>query len=528
MALTLSLEQTQKQTLSQQQQVALALLEAPLATLLADIELIVDENPLLESTLEESDTLVERRTELDNDDFQEPDLESVPLAENVSVDEVLTRESTSHDISEDNFIEQLAATPSLKDELLSELNCLALESSVAVRAQILIDELDEHGLLNAPLQALMLEYREVLERFGLSTSPDATTELVQWQKAHEALRRIAPPGIGAESLSESLVWRLEERAQGDVEPSYRQHLLLAARIVRSYLSLAARGQSERIARTEHIPLADVEAALLLLRSLPLYPRLASEQSESASYISPELSVSVSNGELQLSLITDPCRSVRWISEQALAEKRATLPKPLWNQFHQEGRELLAALSARRNTLLRITQYLVSQQRSLFSEGWGALKHIPLAQIAQAVSLSQSTVSRALSGKYLLTPLGTVPLTWLAWDGAGARQWVQSLTTLKVQATPKSPTGALPAETTKTETVTATPTAVPATEDASQLTALMAIRELVDHENQQKPLSDAKIAELLAARGINVSRRTVAKYRDLLCIPATYLRRAPAP
>ncbi len=160
-------------------------------------------------------------------------------------------------------------------------------------------------------------------------------------------------------------------------------------------------------------------------------------------------------------------------------------KTFLKQKIQSGLDLIKALAQRKSTIQLITEEIMKAQRDFFSKGFSHLRPLRLKDVSERIGIHESTVSRAIQGKYLDTPQGTIPY--------------KSFFSSRLDSTQNG-------------------------ESESQKSAMERLKNLITKENKQKPLSDAKLVQLLNREGIKVARRTVAKYRDMLKILPAYLRK----
>ena len=484
-AFVLSQTQTQTQTLSVRQQASLELLQMPLNELLTDMSFLAADNPLLEVDSSPVSTAGSAAPAAESPD--EPSVTS-PQAE-TPLEQAFEYIPSAE--TDDSWMERIAQPPSFKDALISELRCLRLTQSVRLRAGILVDELTGSGLLSGSLEHIATEYWPVLERDGLAVGEDAADEMPLWLAAQKALRRICAPGVGADSVTQSLTWQLEDATR--TSPVDASLLDTAMRFIRLPLADIAKGATARNARTLGVTVEALRLAQGLVHSLRPYP-LQEESATRTDFITPELVVRIEDGRALVFPVSDPLTQIRWVSEQQKARIRAELPPQMWQRYLSEASALLYSLEMRQNTLLRVARFMVGHQQRYFLEGENALLPLKMQDIADALEISISTVSRTVAGKYFISPAGTRALSDLL------AQQAKTLPAAENTGADESPTTAA---------------------------VLKAITEIVAAEPSGKPYSDARIEKALKERGFNVSRRTVTKYREQLQIPASYMRKQSA-
>ena len=371
------------------------------------------------------------------------------------------------DDERDSAAERVAEPETLADHLLWQLHLSHLSERDRHIGAALIDALDEDGYLREPLAAIA----ETLLPEIRAGEDEILTVLHQ-------LQRFDPVGIAARSLGECL------RLQLDVLAECTPGRALALRIVDGPLERLPRSGIDGIAHELRCPPAEVEQAVQLLRSLDPRPGKQLAELEHDSYVVPDCVVWRQRGVWKVALSQQalPRVSIHRGYERMIRRCGESDAGYLRTQL-QEARWLLKSLEARGETLLKVMRCLLRQQAAFLEFGEQALRPLTLREIAGEVGLHESTVSRAIARKYVRTPRGTLALksffaSGIDTDGGG---------------------------------------------EASSTAIQSMIRGLIDGENPRKPLSDAKLAELLKQGGIPVARRTVAKYREAMNIPASHER-----
>ncbi|MCG0314190.1 MAG: RNA polymerase factor sigma-54 [Calditerricola sp.] len=303
----------------------------------------------------------------------------------------------------------------------------------------------------------------------------AGTDVDTMQWALEVLQSLDPPGVGARDLRECLLLQLARRQPRDA---------LAEAIVRDHLEDLAAHRLGRIAAALGVHESEVQRAADRIRALNPKPGLA-YASDNVRYIVPDVFVERVSGEYVVVLndhilprITINAAYRRLLADSADRDARRyveeRLNAALW---------LVRSLEQRRLTIYRVTQAIVQRQRDFLDRGVAYLKPLTLRDVAEMTGLHESTVSRATANKYVQTPRGLFAFKYFFGGGV------------------ETASGATSAESVKAR-----------------------IRALIDGEDKKKPLSDQKLADLLAQEGIAIARRTVAKYREELGIPPSSRRR----
>lgn len=367
-------------------------------------------------------------------------------------------------------LQLVAVNGSLRDHLMGQLQ--ATQCTVRDRALItlLIEELDEAGWLQTPLE-------EMIE--ALPAELDILPE--EMSAALKLLQSFDPVGVGARGLPECLLLQLDampasERGEMAV---YR----LARAIARDYLGLLAAHDFTRLKRQLRCDDEALRAAHALIRRLDPRPG-ARFGSNDAGYVVPDVIVRRTRFGWQAFLNPDVMPRLRINDAYAQILKRNRGASGLSSQL-QEARWLIKNVQQRFDTILRVAQAIVDRQKAFFTHGEVAMRPLILREIADTLGLHESTISRVTTQKYMLTPAGTLELKYffgshVATDSGGA---------------------------------------------ASSTAIRALIRQLVSAEDPAQPLSDSRIAELLGEQGIVVARRTVAKYREALRIAPVAQRKA---
>lgn len=475
-----------EQRLTQQMVQSLNVLQAQNADLAAMIRAELEENPLLE----------EVPSEREGEEGEGPAEESLdPGADEADWERALDegREEARLDAAgapagDEAPRREFAAEPDVEQALLAQLGEMGLGPEVRRRAGYLVGLLDERGWLvpgapepgaapaaGAGWKGDVDAYAEGRIGFG---ELDAET-----QAAFRALRALDPPGLGGRNLRETLL------LQADRRPSFPA---AARKILEDHFDLLARRDIPKIAAALGVSNAEAESAASAVAQLDPHPGVALAPVSDRLCVVPDLSVRERDGKLVVRMaggdlpklrINRGYASILEAGSGASDEDRAFVRDRL-----NKARNFIAALERRGPTVERVVRAVAARQREFFLTGDRA-KLVPMSQgeIADDVGLHLSTVNRAIRGRVVETEYGNVRLDSLF------------------------------------------PSGVPQTgsadgEAASSEAFKSAIRALVEAEDRSNPLSDQKIASLLAAQGLRVARRTVAKYREQMGLLPAALRR----
>ena len=479
---TLQLKLSQQLKLTPQLQQSIRLLQLSTLELNQEIERIVQENPLLElredwNTPVAEYSFVHAESDVTN-------LESMPLEMTASEAGTVSEGNHQHDSewSQENIFSystyedddyeasQIPAKPlSLREYLNLQTSCLNQVSEYERRIiSLLVDSLDDDGYLLQPLDELM----EMLPA-------ELGVRLNDLQNALEYLQHFDPPGVGARSLQECLVLQLQAL------PDNVAHRDQALRVVQEYLKILAShdfGQIKKLLACDDQSLRAIQKLIIHLNPKPG----AEFNYQSDRYIVSDITVTRNNGIWVANLNMDalPKLSINHLYANILKQAHHNSAGGLASQLN-EAKWLIKNIQQRSSTILSVASAIVVRQQQFFEHGEVAMRPLVLREIAETLNLHESTVSRVTTQKFMHTPRGIFELKYffgshVSTDSGGACS-------------------------------------------ATAIRAL--IKQLVQEENAKKPLSDNKIANILEQQGIVVARRTIAKYRESLQIPAANLRKS---
>ncbi len=463
--------QSQKMTLSPQMREYLRLLHLPVAELRQAVENALETNPMLEEVSRSPEETAPENAPAEN--AEEPDEGSLPDDWVDKEPLIFARHPTDfarRDSSDARRIRDFQETlitrrESLLDFLEWQVRFLELDEAEARIAQQITGNIDHDGYLKAST-----------EEIATTTSSSPETVLGVLRK----IQQLDPPGIGARDLREALLLQLERKGP---------EAALAREIVRDHLDLMGKKDYRTLARIFHRGEPEIKSAVARISRLEPKPGRSFYEEEAIAVI-PDATVSIKDGtddgleiEIHHEMVPELRLNAdyrRMIREKGLdAKTREFLVSRLTS-----GTEFLKALELRRSTFRAITEELVRAQPLFFTRGFAHLRPLRLKDIAERTGLHESTISRAIHGKYIKTPQGTVPY--------------KSFFSQRLETADG--------------------------EGESQKSIMERIKNLVEKEAPEKPLSDQALVSLLKSEGIRIARRTVAKYRELLKILPTHLRR----
>jgi RNA polymerase sigma-54 factor len=473
---SLQLRLSQHLTLTPQLQQSIRLLQLSTLELNQELERILQDNPLLERDDEPREYPVTAGEIAASDpaatpaaESQAADAEPADNRENIDFSALDEAPSSAYrDDGEDGEYQQVAAdAPTLRAHLLGQLSLTNLPERDSRLVSLLIDSLDDDGYLTQSLDELV----ELLP-------PEFEVGLDELQIALKHLQNLEPTGLGARSLSECLTLQLA------VLPRDTPHLEAALDTAKNHLEALAARDFTRLKKLLHCEDAVLRSVQKLITSLNPKPgRFFS--TEETRYVVPDVIVKKVKGVWIASLNPDamPKLRVNRLYAEILQRNRNAGSQQLSSQL-QEAKWLIKNVQQRFDTILRVSQSIVDRQRHFFEHGEVAMRPLVLREIAEALTLHESTVSRVTTQKFMHTPRGIFELKY----------FFGSHVTTEAGGSASS-------------------------------TAIRAlIKQLVSAENARKPLSDGQIAEILSQQGIVVARRTVAKYRESMQILPVNLRK----
>ncbi len=463
----LQLRLNQQLTLTPQLQQAIRLLQLSRLELESELRELAESNPLLElegdADAAPADAAAEDATtdRADAADAGAEPLDSERTEEPWDEGFDVPSGGGAHD-GDEAFEPQDAAPIGLHEHLLQQVELLKLSPRDRAIAIALIDAVDEDGYLReglAPVQAALR---------------DDTVDVAEIEAVRHRIQQLDPTGIASLDLRDCLTAQLRTLAPDTA------HLHLAQAIVADHLDTLAKRDLARIARGLQVPPEAVAEAAALIRALDPRPGAALGAAP-VEYVAPDAYVVREHGRWRVHLAAgnQPRLGINRHYSGLIARARREDAAYLKGQL-QEARWLIKSLQQRADTLQRVAEAIVRQQSAFLDYGPEAMRPLVLREIAEEVGMHESTISRVTTRKYLHTPRGTFEFKYFFSSGV-------------------------------------------ATEDggAASATAVQAlIRKLVDVENPRRPLSDQALADELNHRGIQVARRTVAKYREALRIPSS--------
>ncbi|WP_144461286.1 RNA polymerase factor sigma-54 [Siminovitchia fortis] len=434
-------KQTLNLTMTQELQQAITILQYTAHELTAFLEMKEMENPLIQ-------------------------LES-PIVRSVDprYDRVRKRKVTNPENDQKKWLEQMAEpTEGLADHLFSQLVMKALSDFQEKLVEQFIYNLDPNGYLTITVE-------EAAAITG--TSIEEAEEILQ------LVQSLEPAGVAARSLQECLVlqaWRRDDTPE------------LAVELLTEYFNEFAEKKWKVLSEKLDVSLKEIQQAADFITTLDPRPGTRFDY-ERPQYVIPDLILEINDGKMELQLFERHLPAIRYQSDyyNEMASVADDKVKQYLNDKRQDFRWIMRSIEQRKQTLMKVGMAIIEEQQDFFLKGPRFLKPLTLKDVAEKIEVHESTVSRAIRGKYIQTPSGMHELKKFF------SQALQSNTASDG-------------------------------EQASAGQAKALIKGLIDKEDKGKPLSDQAIANMLKDKGLTLSRRTVAKYREQLRIPSSTKRK----
>lgn len=377
--------------------------------------------------------------------------------------------SSNFDGEENDFESRRAVADSIYDHMAWQLNLTPMSDRDHIIALALIDAIEPSGMLSITIN-------EIYEGLAKELHDLDEDEVVAVQ---HRLQQFDPCGVCSQNLSECLLVQLQQL------PKNTPQLEAAKVIVKGYLQALASRDYRQLMRRTKLKEHELAVAITLIQSLNPRPGDFIDSGDT-EYVIPDVFVEKRHGRWLVELNPDIAPRLRINNDYASMVKRAdsSSDNTFLKDNLQEARWFLKSLQSRNETLLKVASCIVEKQRGFLEYGPEAMKPLVLHDIAEIVEMHESTISRVTTQKFMHTPQGIFELKYffsshVATDGGG---------------------------------------------ECSSTAIRAIIKKLIAAENQKKPLSDSKITELLAEQGIQVARRTIAKYRESLNIPPSNERK----
>jgi RNA polymerase sigma-54 factor len=404
----------------------------------------------------------------------------------------------------ENFLSQ---PTTLTDHLAWQLGALTLEPELEIAAEFIIGNLDEDGYLTVNRDELI----DAFAQFPENKEKEREALAEQIGRGIDLVQHLDPAGVGAADLKDCLLIQLaaqqvelkqvyakqadeenEElpdglRAEADAKLKERRRAMeVAEQIVQSHLQLLQKRDVKDLAKALHVSPEEAQAGVEYIRTLEPRPgRLYNR--EQTRLIEPDVVFTKRGGEWVVSMNEEDLPSLRLSARyrrMLTAEGTEREVKEYVKERFRSAMQLMRNIAQRKSTILRTCEVIVRRQQDFLDQGIEALRPMMIKEVAEEIGVHPSTVSRAVANKYAHTPQGVIELRFFFSEGANG------------------PEGA----------------------DTPLLLLKRKVRKLIDDEDPKRPLTDDQIAAELQRQGIQLTRRTVAKYREDMNIPSTHQRR----
>lgn len=451
----LSLQQVQKLVMTPELRQAIQLLQYTSYELNEYLEEQMEENPMLEAVNlsedhENLDDHIDKKEEIDWKEYLG------------KTDEYSYRPQKDRNIKETNYDNFLGDSPSLRENLMFQLNTLGLEDEDLKIGEVLIGNIDENGYLAVSIELI---------------SKDLNTNVKKVEEVLSIIQSFEPLGVGARNLKECLLIQIRE----DESIS-----LNVEKIIEDHLEDLAHNRIQKISKQLNIDLKEVQRIYDYIKTLEPKPgRCFDESCERVKYVTPDATIEFIDGEYVISVneATGPRLNINNFYKDLIKKEEDPESMEYLTKKLNSAMWIIKSIEQRRATIYNVVESILKFQKDFFEQGEKALKPLTLKDVAEDIDMHESTISRTTNGKYVQTPKGLFELKYFFSSGIGSTQGEKSSTSIK-----------------------------------------SLIEDIVKDEDKKKPYSDQKILEILNDKGIKISRRTVAKYRDELKIPSSIIRR----
>ncbi|MCG9577153.1 RNA polymerase factor sigma-54 [Vibrio tubiashii] len=482
---SLQLKLGQQLAMTPQLQQAIRLLQLSTLDLQQEIQEALDSNPLLEveetsdePSAEETNRNEEKEPTVELAETAEPDVkDSSELIEKSEISNDLEIDTTWEDVysantgstgialDDDAPVYQGETTQSLQDYLIWQLDLTPFSETDRTIALALIDAIDDYGYLTVSTE-------DILDSFN-----NEEIEIEEIEAVRKRIQQFDPLGVASNNLQDCLLLQLA------TFPEDTPWLAEAKLVLTNHIDQLGNRDYKLVIKETKLKEAELREVLKLIQQLDPRPgsRIAPDHAE---YVIPDVSVFKDHGKWVVTINPDSVPRLKVNQQYAALGKGNTADSQYIRSNLQEAKWLIKSLESRNETLLKVAKCIVEHQRDFFEYGEEAMKPMVLNDVALAVDMHESTISRVTTQKYMHTPRGIFELKYffsshVSTDNGG---------------------------------------------ECSSTAIRALIKKLVAAENSAKPLSDSKIAALLADQGIQVARRTIAKYRESLGIAPSSQRK----
>ncbi|MGD8305825.1 MAG: RNA polymerase factor sigma-54 [Ignavibacteria bacterium] len=478
--LSLNLKLSQQQKLSPQQIQYQKLLQLNTLALEQRIKTELEMNPILEEEFELAQEQDEKDKDNEVEEVKDPDEEEFEM-EDFMNDDDLDHEKINRSSDEEVYHPLAPVRETLTEHLLEQLRLITLDDDLRLLGEEIIGNLAADGYLKR-------EFDEILEELELfehvKIDPERAENLLH------TIQHFDPIGIASRNLQECLLIQLRASKDADEYYSY-----LAQKMLQEFFDDFTKRRFEALKQKMNLTEDSLKKTVELIQSLNPKPGEGNSESEELNQITPDFVLEKVEDNFIITLNDRSMPSVT-ISRQYLEmftsrkkkkRKKNNRDKETYKFLREKfesAKWFIACIQQRRETLLRIMQAILERQFEFFEKGAKYLRPMIYKDIAEAINMDISTISRVVNGKYVQSPMGIHELKYFFSEGLSTDSG----------------------------------------EEVSNKHIKERLKEIIDEEDKKKPFSDDKLAELLNKEGIHIARRTVAKYREQLRIPVARLRK----
>ncbi|MGN1414622.1 MAG: RNA polymerase factor sigma-54 [Anaerovoracaceae bacterium] len=464
----LTIEQTQKLTMTPELIQAIQILQFNTQELDEFVQDELMQNPVLEfdKTYDEKNRdEVSKSEEMDAKACEQADIDLREKVKEAEYDDISYKQwEYSRDKDEDYSFEQFVSKEeTLEDSLLLQLTFSSLKGEDLKIGRFLVEAIDDNGYLTVTTEEVAKVFRVETEKV---------------EEVLDVIQTFEPSGVGARDLKECLIIQLAARGLLEDTVEY---------IILHHLEDLGENKLNKVAKALGLPIGQVQMVCDLIRSLEPKPGRSFASGSNVKYITPDVTVEKIDGEYQV--ITNEYSAPRlMVSPYYTNLARAALDDMELNKYLNEKYNaaiwLIKSIEQRKQTIFNVVDAVIKHQKDFLDHGTKYLKTLTLKQVADDLGIHESTVSRAINGKYMQTPRGVFEIKYFFSSGVTGSDG----------------------------------------EGVSSNSIKSMIKDIIDGEDPKNPYSDQDMVKLLSDRGIEISRRTVAKYREGLNILSSSKRR----
>lgn len=375
-------------------------------------------------------------------------------------DDISYKQQVDKNVKEVNLESFISYDPTLKDHLLSQLSLISIGAREHKIGIYIIHNIDDNGYLIASI--------EEISQYTKTSIDEVKTML-------GIIQTFEPTGVGARNLKECLLLQVKEHGG----PIVRN-------LIENHLEDIANNRMLKIAKENDIELENMQHICDYIKTLEPKPgRIFKGNSDEVRYIVPDATIQLVDGEyiILVNDYTGPRLNINNFYKNMLKDGGDSKATEFLQEKFNAAVWIIKSIEQRRQTIYKVVESILKFQLEFFKEGEKSLVPLTLKEVAEDIDMHESTISRATNGKYVQTPRGLFELKYFFMSGLSSFEGDKSSTSVK-----------------------------------------SSIKSLIDYEDNKKPLSDQQISNMLGEKGTKISRRTVAKYREELNIPASSLRK----